>query len=93
MLYFVTETTVYFDSFGFEHVAEEIKTIVGNKHIKDNIFGVQANDSVMWRYFCTGFIDFMLVGKKMIDYTSLFSPHAFKKNDDIILSYFKDEWK
>ena len=47
LLYFVTETTVYFDSFGFEHVAEEIKTIVGNKHIKDNIFGVQANDSVM----------------------------------------------
>ena len=37
------------------------------------------------------FIDFMLAGKKVTDYTSLFSPHDFKKNDDIILSYFNDE--
>ena len=37
------------------------------------------------------FIDFMLAGKKVTDYTSLFSPHDFKKNDDIILSYFKNE--
>ena len=42
-------------------------------------------------YFCIGFIDFMLAGKKLIDYTNLFSLHDFKKNDDIILSYFKNE--
>ena len=47
----------------------------------------------MCGYFCTGFIDFMLVGKKLTDYTSFFSPHDFKKNDNIILSYFKDQWK
>ena len=35
-------------------------------------------------YFCTGFIDFMLAGKKLTDYTNLFSPHDFKKNDNII---------
>ena len=62
-----------------------------NKNIKGNIFRVQANDSVMCRYFCIGFIDFMLAGGKLTDYTSLFSPHDFKKNDDIILGYFKDE--
>ena len=28
----------YFDSFGVEHVPEEIKKIVGNKNIKANIF-------------------------------------------------------
>ena len=55
-----------------------------------NIFRVQANDSVMCGYFCIGFIDFMLAGKKLTDYTSLFSPYDFKKNGDIILSYFKD---
>ena len=27
----------------------------------------------------------MLAGKKSTDYTSLFSPHDFEKNDDIIL--------
>ena len=52
---------------------------------------MQANDSVMCGYFCIGFIDFMLVGKKLTDFTNLFSPHDFKKNDDIILSYFKNE--
>ena len=62
-----------------------------NKNIKGNIFRVQANDSVMCRYFCIGSIDFMLAGEKLTDYTSLFSPHDFKKNDDIILSYFKNE--
>ena len=82
---------VYFDSFGVEHVPEEIKEFVGNKNIKANIFRVQANDSVMCGYFCIGFIDFMLAGKKLTDYTNLFSPHDFKKNDNIILSYFKNE--
>ena len=55
-----------------------------------NIFRVQANDSVMCGYFCIGFIDFMLACKKLTDYTSLFFPYDFKKNGDIILSYFKD---
>ena len=45
----------------------------------------------MCGYFCIGFIDFMLAGKKFTDYTSLISPHDFEKNDNIILNYFKDE--
>ena len=82
---------VYFNSFGVEHIPEEIKEFIGNKNIKANIFRVQANDSVMCGYFCIGFIDFMLAGKKFTDYTRLFSPHDFEKNDRIILSYFKNE--
>ena len=49
---------VYFDSFGVEHVPEEIKEFVGNKNIKANIFRVEANDSVMWVLLHSGFIDF-----------------------------------
>ena len=45
---------VYFDSFGVEHVPEEIKEFIGNKNIKAKIFRVQANDSVMCGYFCIG---------------------------------------
>ena len=82
---------VYFDSFGVEHVPEETKEFVGNKNMKANIFRVQANDSVMCKYFCIGFIDFMLAGKKLTDFMNFFSPYDFKKNDDIILSYFKNE--
>ena len=83
---------VNFDSFGNEHVPEEIKLFIGNKNIKANIYCVQANNSIMCGYFCIGFIDFMLAGKTLIDYTALFSPHDFDKNDQIILSYFKDAW-
>ena len=82
----------YFDSFGVEHIPEEIKKFIGNKNLKANIYRVQANNSVMCGYFCIGFIDFMLAGKTLIDYTTLFSSHDFDKNDQIILSYFNDAW-
>ena len=70
---------VYFDSFGVEHVPKEIKEFVGNKNIKANIFRVQTNNSVMCGYFCIGFIDFMLAGKKLTDFTNIFSPCDFLK--------------
>ena len=56
-----------------------------------NIFRVQENNSIMSEYFCIGFIDFMLAGKKLTDFTSFFSPYDFENNDGIILSYFKNE--
>ena len=83
---------VYFESFGVEHIPEEIKELIGNKNRKANIFRVQRNDSVMCEYFYIGFIDFMLAGKKLNDFTNFFFPHDFKKSDDIILSYFKNAW-
>ena len=93
MLFFCNRSEiVYFDSFRVEHVSEEIKNFIENKSIKANIFGVQANNSIMCGYYCIGFIYFMLQGKKLTDFTSLFSPCDFEKNDDIILSCFKDEW-
>ena len=42
----------------------------------------------MYGYFCIGFIDYMFMGKSLTDYTNLFSPYNFKRNDDIILTYF-----
>ena len=67
LLYFVKKKNiVYFDSFGVEHIPEEIKKFIGNKNIKANIYCVQANNSVICGYFCIGFIDFMLAGKKLI---------------------------
>ena len=82
--------TVYFDSFGVAHIPGEIKEFIGNENIKANIFRVQTNNSIMCGYFCIRFIDFMLADKKQADYTNLFSPDDFDKNDSIILSYFKD---
>ena len=42
----------------------------------------------MCRDFCIAFIDFMLKGKSLTEYTNLLSPNDFKKNDDRILNYF-----
>ena len=88
-LYVKDNEITYFDSFGVEHVPKEIEKFIGHKNIKTNIFRIQADNSIMWGYFCIGFIDFIFAGKSLIDFTSLFSPYNFKKNDDIILSYFK----
>ena len=91
-LFMQKNNVTYFDSFGVEHIPKEINAFINNKNIKTNILRIQAYDSIMCGYFCIGFIDFMLAGKKLTDYTNLFSPYNFKKNGNIILSYFKYEW-
>ena len=42
----------------------------------------------MCGYFCIGFIDCMLKGKTLTEYTNLLLPNNFKKNEYIILNYF-----
>ena len=92
-LYVNNKTIIYFDSFGVEHIPKEIIKFIesgfpGNKNIITNIYRIQAYDSIMCGYFCIGFINFMFNGNSLTDYTSLFSPNDFKKNDDIILKHF-----
>ena len=91
--------TVYFDNFGVEHISKEINKFirskelgpaVGNKKIKASIFRIQVYDSIMCGYFCIEFINYMLKGKTL-DYTNLFSPNDFKKNDQVIQRIFKNE--
>ena len=95
-MYINNNDVTYFDSFGVEHIPKEINAFINrpsssalhNKNIIANIFRIQAYDSIMCRYFCIGFIDFILKGKTLTEYPNLFSPNGFKKNDDIILNYF-----
>ena len=82
------QNLTYFDSFGVEHIPKEIKNFINNKNITANIFRIQAYDSVMCGYFCIGFINLMFKGNSLTDFTNLFSPDDFKKNDDLILNYF-----
>ena len=73
---------------------KKINKFIGNSaiaHIKSNIFRVQAYDSIMCGYFCIEFINYMLNGKTLLDYTNLFSPNDFKKNDRVIKRIFKNE--
>ena len=38
----------------------------------------------MCGYFCIEFVDFMPIGKSLLEYTNLFSPNDYEKNDKII---------
>ena len=87
-MYVKDNDITYFDSFGVEHIPKEIKAFIKNKYIKVNIFKIQVYDSIMCRYFCIGFTKFMLKGKSLTEYTNLFSPNNFFKNDNIVLNYF-----
>ena len=87
-LYLKNNDITYLDSFGVEHIRKEIKAFIKNRNIKTNIFRIQAYDSIMCGYFCVGYINFMFKGKSLIEYTNLFSPNDFKRNDDTILNYF-----
>ena len=87
-LYVKNKDITYFDSFGGEHIPKEIKAFIKNENIKTNIFRIQAYDSIMCGYFCIRFINFMFKGKTLTEYTNLFSPSDFTKNDNVILNYF-----
>ena len=87
-LYVNNETVTYFDSFGIEHIPKEVKKFIDNRNVISSIYKIQNYDSIICGYFCIGFIDYMFKGKSLTDYTNLFSPKNFKKNDDIILNYF-----
>ena len=41
----------------------------------------------MYRYFCIGFIDFMLKG--LLEKIKLFSPKEYEENVKMILKYFQ----
>ena len=83
------ENVTYFDSFRVEHIPKEIRKFIRNKNITTNIYRIQAYDSIMCGYFCIGFIDFMLKGKSLLEYTNLFSSNKYKKNNKIRLKYFQ----
>ena len=74
---------VYFNSFGVEYISEDIQEFIkefpGNINIKTNTFRVQEDNSIMCGYFYIVFIDFIVAGKKLTDYTHFFSPHDLKK--------------
>ena len=84
-LFVKTNEVIYFDSFGIEHIPKEIELAIGNKKIKANRFKIQSYDSIMCGYFCIELIK----GKTLLDYTNLFSPNDFKKNDRVIKRIFK----
>ena len=82
---------VYFDSFGIEYVPQEILDKIKDKSITHNLFRIQDDNSILCGFYCIAFMEYMIVGKTLLDYMNLFSPDDYKKNDKIIYKYFKDK--
>ena len=60
--------------------------MIGYKNIVKNNYIIQANDSIMCRYFCIRFFDFIT---KNDDDSNWFYPNEYEKNDKIIVEYFQ----
>ena len=90
-MYANNKTATYCDCFGIEHIPKEIRVFIRDKDIIASICRIQSHDSIMCGYYCIGFTDYMLKGNSLTDFTDLFSPNNFKKNDDMILNYFLNQ--
>ena len=73
-LFIDKSTTVYFDSFGIEYIPNKIK----DKSIIHNIFRIQSDNTIMCGFYYIAFIEYMIAGKGLLDYTNLFSPNDYK---------------
>ena len=80
---------MYFDSFRIEYIAQEVLSERKDKSITHNIFRIQNDDSLMCGYYCITFVEYMIAGRTLLDYTNFF-PNDHKKNDKIIYKYFKE---
>ena len=63
-----------------------------DKPVTHNIFRIHDNESIMCGFYCFTYIEYVLAGKTLLDYTNLFSQIHYKKNDKIIYKYFKDKY-
>ena len=79
----------------------DLKTFCFNfdfpKDVDENLkleidFIIKNNESIMCGFYCISFIEYMLSGEILLDYTNLFSLNDYKKNDKIIYKYFKDKY-
>ena len=46
----------------------------------------------MCGFYCIAIKEYILAGKTLLDYTDLFSPNDYKKNDKIIYKHFKGKY-
>ena len=83
---------MYFDPFGNEYIPQEVLIKVKDKSITHNIFGVQNDDSIICGFYRIAFIDYVIAGKNLLDYTNLYCGSDFKKSYNVIYKYFKGKY-
>ena len=88
--YLLTEILLY-TLILLEYIPFKILNKIRDKSITHNVFKIQDNESIMCGFCCITFIEYILAGKTLLEYTNLFSPNDYK-NDQIIYKYFKDKY-
>ena len=83
-LFINKNTAVYFDSIGIEYIPQEVSSKIKDKSLARNIPRIQSDNSVMCGFYCIAFIEYMIVGKSLLDYPNLFSLNDYQKDDKII---------
>ena len=58
-----------------------------DKPITHNIFRIPNDESIMCAIYCIVFIEYVLTGKTLLDYTNLFSPSKTYKKTRTYLNY------
>ena len=88
-MHVINNNVAYFGNFRVEHIPKKIRKLIRDENIIKNIYRIQAYIQFhnMW-ILSIRFIDFMLKGKSLLDYTNSFSPNDYEKSDKIILKYF-----
>ena len=89
LLFINKNTAIQFNSFRTEYILQGVLNKIKDKSVAHNIFRMQDNESIMSGFYCIDFIEYMLAGKTLLEYTNLFSPDDYKKNEKIIYKYFK----
>ena len=88
-LCFRNNNVPYSDSFRVEHIPNKIKKLIGNKHFITNLYRIKACNWIMCGHLGISLNHFMLKGKSLFNYTNLFSPNDYEKNDKILPKYFQ----
>ena len=78
----------YLDSFEIEYIPQEVLNKIKDISVTHNIFRIQDNESFMCGFEYIDFIEYMLEGKTLLDYTSFFSRNGYKKKDKIIYTLY-----
>ena len=68
-------------SFGIDYIPQKVLRKIKDKSITHNIFRAQSDESIMSEFYCIIFIEYMLAGKTLLDYTNLFSSTNYRNND------------
>ena len=81
-----------FDSFGIEYIPQKALSEIKDNFVTHNIIQIQSDDFIMCVFYRIALIGWILAGKALLDYTNIFFPNDYEKNDKIMHKYFKDKY-